>query len=55
MPENDEPQTQCPSCGEACKPGDIYPCPACEREGCDYCMPAGRNCTCPECEDEEDA
>jgi len=28
-------------------------CPDCGREGCDECMPAGRGCPCPECEDSE--
>lgn len=27
-------------------------CPVCEREGCDDCMPMGRGCACPDCEDE---
>jgi hypothetical protein len=26
-------------------------CPQCEREGCPECMPAGRGCMCPECEE----
>jgi hypothetical protein len=26
-------------------------CPTCAREGCDECMPMGRGCSCPECED----
>jgi DNA-directed RNA polymerase II subunit RPB2 len=26
-------------------------CPSCGKEGCDECMPAGRGCPCPECED----
>lgn len=25
-------------------------CPECSREGCHLCMPAGRDCICPECE-----
>lgn len=25
-------------------------CPTCGREGCGECMPAGRGCECPECE-----
>jgi hypothetical protein len=28
-------------------------CPDCGREGCDDCMPMGRGCPCPECEDGE--
>lgn len=26
-------------------------CPGCSREGCGECMPAGRGCRCPECDD----
>lgn len=26
-------------------------CPTCERTGCGECMPAGRGCMCPECEE----
>ena len=26
-------------------------CPICERDGCDICMPAGRGCPCPDCEE----
>ncbi len=26
-------------------------CPSCERNGCFECMPSGRNCPCPECEE----
>lgn len=55
----------CPYCGAAqtgdpeAKPGD-YPddfggyaleCPQCCRDGCEECMPCGRGCTCPECEE----
>lgn len=29
-------------------------CPRCEREGCYQCMPAGRGCMCPECEQGEE-
>jgi hypothetical protein len=28
-------------------------CPTCEKEGCDECMPAGRGCECPECEESD--
>jgi hypothetical protein len=55
MPENDESKEQCPFCGEECKESDLLTCPFCAREGCESCMPAGKNCSCPECEDEEDA
>ena len=29
-------------------------CPGCLREGCHECMPSGRNCYCPECEEKGD-
>lgn len=45
---------QCPYCGRLVKERDILECPACLREGCcddqGGCMPAGRNCVCPECD-----
>jgi hypothetical protein len=28
-------------------------CPSCLREGCHECMPSGRNCYCPQCEEKE--
>lgn len=28
-------------------------CPTCEKEGCDECIPAGRGCECPECEESD--
>lgn len=28
-------------------------CPSCDKEGCDGCMPAGRGCECPECEESD--
>lgn len=32
--------------------GDYYlECPGCGREGCSECMPCGRGCLCPECEE----
>lgn len=32
--------------------GDYYlQCPECYREGCSECMPMGRGCMCPECEE----
>jgi hypothetical protein len=33
--------------------GFVLECPLCCRPGCDECMPAGRGCPCPECEDED--
>lgn len=29
----------------------FYLCPGCERFGCDNCLPGGRGCLCPECEE----
>jgi len=60
----DEGET-CPHCGavqhqsEADKengdpPGYLLTCPQCYREGCEECMPSGRGCICPDCEDEND-
>lgn len=43
---------RCPYCGA--ETAVIYECPKCYREGCIACMPCGRNCTCPECEEAED-
>lgn len=48
-------KTQCPSCGEECTSEELHECPGCDRPGCDYCMPLGKDCPCPECEDEEEA
>jgi hypothetical protein len=57
----------CAHCGVECQgdpeaePGD-YPedfgdyfleCPECYRPGCEECMPFGRGCVCPECEESE--
>lgn len=47
---------ECSHCGELCSPvpdGHVLNCPKCLRNGCDACMPAGRGCLCPECEDPE--
>jgi hypothetical protein len=56
-----EPET-CPHCGEVRDAEELglqktwgpLVCPKCEREGCFECMPMGRGCKCPECEDGED-
>ena len=46
-----EPET-CPHCGAPMGVDDkLLFCPRCSREGCLECMPCGRNCTCPECEE----
>lgn len=34
--------------------GYVLTCPQCYRPGCEECMPAGRGCICPKCEDEND-
>lgn len=31
--------------------GYVLECPECYRPGCEQCMPMGRGCKCPECED----
>jgi hypothetical protein len=31
--------------------GYLLECPECYRPGCEECMPMGRGCKCPECED----
>lgn len=50
----------CGHCGQkAGTPGDEddlpyrLQCPECYRDGCEACMPNGRGCICPECEDAE--
>jgi hypothetical protein len=48
----------CPGCGIELSEDDaaffketgFYECPACLYEGCDKCMPCGRNVLCPDCE-----
>jgi hypothetical protein len=52
---SEEEKRQCPFCGEECVVSGVYRCPACDREGCDYCIPLGKDGPCPECEDEEGA
>lgn len=49
----------CPHCREKPSKDDaemfvrlgFYACPDCNRDGCDACMPSGRGCLCPECEE----
>ena len=43
---------ECPYCGEAVN--EILCCPECGRDGCWNCMPAGKGCICPECEEKKD-
>lgn len=47
----------CAHCGAENQDEDPHyrlECPTCYREGCSYCMPLGRGCECPECEDSGD-
>jgi hypothetical protein len=41
----------CPFCGKSSEEQFIFECPECARNGCPECMPAGRGCVCPECEE----
>ena len=51
------PDRTCCHCGFTVEPDDPEPyvylleCPGCGREGCGECIPCGRGCLCPECED----
>ena len=45
----------CDYCGYEVDTDYIFTCPKCDREGCSECMPMGRGCVCPECEDELEA
>lgn len=42
----------CCYCGKPTEDEYIFTCPRCGRDGCPDCMPAGKNCICPECEEE---
>lgn len=42
---------RCEHCGTIGDGMYILVCPECEREGCQDCMPAGRDCVCPQCEE----
>lgn len=62
MPEPKAPpdeKVNCGFCGDLVKKCDLLICPTCEREGCcteteqGGCMPCGRHCMCPECEEDE--
>lgn len=53
---------KCEGCGAVQKLDPKYPddpagyvltCPECYKVGCDICMPNGRGCVCPDCENEE--
>jgi hypothetical protein len=54
-----ETKVECPACGNVVLLSEILECPDCHREGCCPdegfgCMPAGNNCSCPECEEPDD-
>lgn len=55
--DSDAELVPCPYCGREVLERDILVCPWCGREGCcdsdGGCMPGGRGCMCPECEDGE--
>lgn len=38
---------------ESFEPFYKFTCPGCLLEGCHECMPDGRGCSCPECEEAE--
>lgn len=45
---------KCGHCGFLDKSDEIayrLQCPECYRDGCEDCMPMGRGCICPECEE----
>jgi hypothetical protein len=45
---------RCAYCGHQDAVGQefyVLHCPTCGRVGCPECMPAGRGCECPECEE----
>lgn len=45
---------KCGHCGHqegGDEPAYKLDCPDCGRDGCADCMPMGRGCTCPECEE----
>ena len=44
----------CPYCGERVLTKEVIDCPECGRWGCPECMPAGRGCICPDCEDKQE-
>lgn len=49
-----EPET-CPYCGTTMATDEkVLSCPWCLREGCNNCMPAGRGCLCPNCENTDE-
>ncbi len=53
----DAPQNGDPDGPEGYPPdfgGYALECPTCHRQGCKDCMPSGRGCKCPECEEGND-
>jgi hypothetical protein len=51
------PDRKCDHCGHQTSDTSDEPfsyrltCPECGRDGCEECMPMGRGCACPECEE----
>jgi hypothetical protein len=45
---------KCYNCSESIEPKYRFHCPVCDRDGCPECIPAGRGCLCPECEEAEE-
>lgn len=44
---------KCPYCAEVVEEKFVFECPQCARVGCPECMPAGKGCICPECEESD--
>ena len=44
----------CDYCGEPREERYRLTCPRCGRTGCPACMPGGRGCICPECEEKDE-
>ena len=47
---------ECGGCGANHNPEDgllmAFSCPVCDEPGCSECMPSGRGCACPSCDEE---
>jgi len=41
----------CAYCGKQAERKFLFVCPSCGRDGCSECIPAGKGCECPECEE----
>ena len=48
-------ETRCGYCHVKSEDMYVLTCHDCQREGCPECMPAGRGCICPQCEEREEA